>query len=263
MARALEYPVLACLWNLAWAFAFVLSLYVWKYDSKMTAELRDQPYVVWQRFTSVSIVTTCFVLLTPLELPLLGFPHSIARNLIGALVGLVICMILYLGPLTYQVLDPEAEILTLPPINVLSFRNIIFASIVEEISFRSCMIPIMLHAGFSSTAAIFLTPVFFGLAHVHHIMNDNGDVISFEMGSKSFFIKKVYLQAIVQGIYTTVFGSISSYLFIHTGTILAPILAHSFCNFMGLPPTDFFDHPRRTRTFRARRYTNLSAHFSP
>ncbi|MBA0596727.1 hypothetical protein Gorai_013536 [Gossypium raimondii] len=35
--------------------------------------------------------------------------------------------------------------------------------------------------------------------------------------------------------YTVVFGSYASFLFIRTGNIVAPLVAHAFCNYMGLP----------------------------
>jgi intramembrane prenyl-peptidase len=41
-----------------------------------------------------------------------------------------------------------------------------------------------------------------------------------------------------QLLYTTVFGWYSSFLFIRTGHLAAPFLAHAFCNHMGFPPVD-------------------------
>lgn len=35
--------------------------------------------------------------------------------------------------------------------------------------------------------------------------------------------------------YTTIFGAYSAFLFITTGNIIAPIIAHKFCNHMGFP----------------------------
>lgn len=49
--------------------------------------------------------------------------------------------------------------------------------------------------------------------------------------------------------YTTIFGAYSALLFISTGNIIAPIMAHKFCNHMGFP--DFremlqFQEPKRS-----------------
>lgn len=40
---------------------------------------------------------------------------------------------------------------------------------------------------------------------------------------------------VFQFIYTTIFGAYSALLFISTGNIIAPIVAHKFCNHMGFP----------------------------
>lgn len=52
--------------------------------------------------------------------------------------------------------------------------------------------------------------------------------------------------------YTTIFGAYSALLFICTGNIIAPIVAHKFCNHMGFPdfPGMFqFPEPRRSCLF--------------
>jgi hypothetical protein len=35
--------------------------------------------------------------------------------------------------------------------------------------------------------------------------------------------------------YTSLFGAYSSYLFLRTGLVVGPLIAHVFCNLMGLP----------------------------
>jgi len=52
--------------------------------------------------------------------------------------------------------------------------------------------------------------------------------------------------------YTTIFGAYSALLFISTGNIIAPIMAHKFCNHMGFP--DFqemfqLEEPKRSCLF--------------
>jgi prenyl protein peptidase len=53
--------------------------------------------------------------------------------------------------------------------------------------------------------------------------------------------------AVFQFTYTSLFGSYCSYLFIRTGSIFPPIIAHSFCNVMGLPQigTELKQWPQR------------------
>jgi hypothetical protein len=40
----------------------------------------------------------------------------------------------------------------------------------QEVVFRGCMIPLLVAAGFSRLAIIFGSPVFFGVAHLHHAL---------------------------------------------------------------------------------------------
>lgn len=42
------------------------------------------------------------------------------------------------------------------------------APLSEEFVFRACMMPLILQS-FSPIVAVFITPLFFGTAHVHHI----------------------------------------------------------------------------------------------
>ncbi|KAK8359318.1 hypothetical protein V6Z12_A04G087200 [Gossypium hirsutum] len=87
--------------------------------------------------------------------------------------------------------------------NVLFWRNFIVAPVTEELVFRACMIPLLLCGGFKAYNVIFLCPTFFSLG--------------LQLG------------------YTVIFGSYASFLFIRTGNIVAPLVAHAFCNYMGLP----------------------------
>ena len=51
-----------------------------------------------------------------------------------------------------------------------------------------------------------------------------------------------------QSTYTTIFGMYSAFLFVRTGHIAAPVVAHGFCNFMGFPDfNELLNHPPRTR----------------
>lgn len=286
--------LIACVWTMAWAMAFVGSLYVWKYDSPLTPEMRDQSEVILQRFTSVGVISLCLLILTPVEWKSLGFPSSIVQNVAGIVIGGLVLAILYLGPLTWAVLDhfksstasraasatssgdpnnhlsqgsstnsnqavdddeddEEAEEVypfsKRPTLNLLFFRNVVYAPFVEELVFRSFLIPILLQAGFSNMFAICGTPIFFGLAHVHHILlSQSVEYVTLKLPSGPLRIRKVVLQTVFQATYTTLFGFIVSYLFVYTGTFLAPFIAHVFCNHMGFPRTDFMGRSKQNST---------------
>jgi len=49
------------------------------------------------------------------------------------------------------------------------WRNQIVAPLSEEWTFRACMLPLLLQC-FTPTTAIFVCPLFFGVAHFHHVV---------------------------------------------------------------------------------------------
>lgn len=53
--------------------------------------------------------------------------------------------------------------------NILWLRNHVVAPLSEEFTFRACMLPILLQS-FHPTRAIMITPLFFGIAHLHHVI---------------------------------------------------------------------------------------------
>ncbi|GAA6021093.1 hypothetical protein JCM11491_004413 [Sporobolomyces phaffii] len=110
-------------------------------------------------------------------------------------------------------------------------RNFVLAPLTEELTFRSCVVGISYLGGWNKRQLVFLTPMWFGLAHVHHAYEN------WLAGGKT---KKALLQSVLvstfQFAYTTLFGWYATYLFLRSGSIIPPVLAHSFCNVMGLPP---------------------------
>ena len=101
--------------------------------------------------------------------------------------------------------------------NLVTWRNVVIAPVAEEYVFRACLCTVLLAGGYSDTACIFWAPFFFGLAHLHHLL------------------VRPAAQVFMQFAYTTVFGWIAAFLFVRTGHLLAPTLAHCFCNYMGFP----------------------------
>ncbi|KAJ7976107.1 CAAX prenyl protease 2 [Quillaja saponaria] len=111
--------------------------------------------------------------------------------------------------------------------NVLAWRNYIVAPLTEELVFRACMISLLLCGGFQTYSVILLCPVFFSLAHLNHFMEI--------WSSQNYSFTKASMVIGLQLGYTVVFGSYASFLFIRTGHLISPLVAHIFCNFMGLP----------------------------
>lgn len=53
--------------------------------------------------------------------------------------------------------------------NLLWIRNHVVAPLSEEFTFRACMMPLLLQS-FKPLAAVAITPMFFGIGHLHHII---------------------------------------------------------------------------------------------
>lgn len=172
------------------------------------------------------------ILLNPKSHTILEMMGIRWAGLVPAIVlPLLLTAVLFLGPLCVQVVNGEIKALAQPTYwlenvqNILWIRNHIIAPLSEEFTFRACMMPLLLHS-FETTTAIWLTPLFFGLAHLHHIVERHRDGMALSV------------IAIVSGIqfaYTSIFGIYSAYLFARTGHFVSPLVAHAFCNHMGFP----------------------------
>lgn len=53
---------------------------------------------------------------------------------------------------------------------IIWWRNLVVAPLAEEWTFRACMLPLLLQC-FTPTTAIFVCPLFFGVAHFHHVVD--------------------------------------------------------------------------------------------
>ncbi|XP_056298558.1 CAAX prenyl protease 2 [Pseudoliparis swirei] len=241
--------VLSCL---LLACAYVGSLYVWRSDLP-----RDHPTVIKRRFTSVLVVSglsPLFVLAWreftdvrtgPSLLALMGIR---LEGLIPAvLLPLALTMVLFLGPLMQLAmdcpwsfmdgvrvaLDPWFWMLCLSDMRWL--RNQVVAPLTEELVFRACMLPMLVPCA-GPLAAIFTCPLFFGVAHFHHVI----ELLRFRQGT----LAGIFLSAVFQFSYTAVFGAYTAFLFIRTGHLIGPVLCHSFCNYMGFPAVGtVMEHP--------------------
>jgi prenyl protein peptidase len=86
----------------------------------------------------------------------------------------------------------------------------------------------MLLAATSPTKTILLTPILFGLAHVHHFYE-------FRLTHPRVPAAAALLRSAFQFAYTTLFGAYATFLFLRTGSLAAVCAVHAFCNCMGLP----------------------------
>lgn len=100
--------------------------------------------------------------------------------------------------------------------------------ITEELIFRSLLIPLHLLTALTPTRTLFLTPLYFGIAHIHHFYE-------FHLTHPRTPLLPALLRSLFQFTYTTLFGWYASFLFLRTGSLWAVVLVHAFCNWCGLP----------------------------
>ncbi|KAK4157880.1 hypothetical protein C8A00DRAFT_11306 [Chaetomidium leptoderma] len=143
--------------------------------------------------------------------------------------------LLFAGPLfSYFVVERGwADWVRLAPVKEVweewtTWRNIIAGPITEEILFRTASIPLMLLAQAPPTKTILLTPIIFGLAHVHHLYE-------FRLTHPQVSAASALLRSLFQLAYTSLFGAYATFLFLRTGSLVAVCVVHAFCNCMGLP----------------------------
>lgn len=86
----------------------------------------------------------------------------------------------------------------------------------------------MVLARTSLTKTIFLSPLVFGLAHVHHLYE-------FKVTHPGVPMSAAVLRSVFQLGYTTLFGAYATFVYLRTGSLLAVFGVHVLCNCMGLP----------------------------
>jgi prenyl protein peptidase len=109
-------------------------------------------------------------------------------------------------------------------------RNLVIAPITEEVVFRSCMVPVLYSTGMTTVSLCVVAPLFFGIAHLHHA------ILKLRQGDDRVV---VILVALLQFIYTSMFGTYASYVYLRTRSLFAVVVCHSICNAMSLPDVSF------------------------
>lgn len=99
--------------------------------------------------------------------------------------------------------------------------------VTEECLFRSAAVPLLLLSKMSLIKIVFLTPLVFGAAHLYHFYESR-------ITSPNTPLSIAVVRAIVQLVYTTIFGAYATFLYLRTGSLLAVILVHAMCNALGI-----------------------------
>ncbi|KAL9097761.1 MAG: hypothetical protein Q9165_000087 [Trypethelium subeluteriae] len=229
---------------------FVLPLYASPTTRPSQTLTRDAPSVIQARIraiafsccvsASVTIFITSYYGGASMQdtLHLLGWWPI---NLPETLKSLLLVAVLFAGPLFESgVVDGQfqnwlrgstARDMLSPWIGI---RNYIAGPLTEEVLFRSLLTPLHLLSlpspapPSSVRPLIFTLPLYFGIAHIHHLYE-------FRLRHPFEPVPLSLLRVLLQFTYTSVFGFIAEFVFLRTGSLLACVLAHAFCNAMGLP----------------------------
>jgi prenyl protein peptidase len=262
----------ALLYCFSVAVAFVASLYVFVPAQIRALDRDDARQIQWRcmAVTLVSLGATfaypqvfCQVtsLSSPTALEWMGWTswessrHAIVRVLLHSCLlylGPILTLLLEVHVLTHEssttttttYLDTAYCVLIQPIISPLldprnaserwsHIRNLLVAPVTEEVVFRGCMVAPLLMMTSSSIRPLvvtFLAPLFFGIAHFHHAL------LKLRQGMP---LGRVAVMTLFQLTYTTLFGGYATYALLRTGSILAVIVSHAFCNHTGLPQLDF------------------------
>ncbi|KAG7097463.1 hypothetical protein E1B28_004807 [Marasmius oreades] len=227
---------------------------------------RDDPDVIRARITAVTIATAiCCVLvwlvvwksvhggnpeslflagehasrLVGIKLPHLSSIRSMTlTDLWNILSPYLLAPLLFLGPLYAQFL-----LITQPKrtwslkrhlqetfVNIKGLRNYVFAPITEEMVFRACIIAVYHLGRVSRNTMIWIGPLNFGIAHLHHAWD-----IYNRFGRTTQAMKQAVVTTLFQLGYTTLFGAFCTFVFLQTASLPPVVFAHIFCNVMGLP----------------------------
>ncbi|KAI5203821.1 CaaX prenyl proteinase Rce1 [Aureobasidium subglaciale] len=217
---------------------------------------RNTPSVIEARIRAViwscvaSVVITVSVLYfkghaTPTEVfHLLGMCPV---NLLDTAKSFLLVVILFAGPLFERaIIEGDwrtwggAAIKATVYNDLIGWRNLVVGPVSEELVFRSLAISLFVLAQATAQRITFTSPLIFGVAHVHHL---HETINSSRRPGASYLstaltpsvILPGLLRSIFQFLYTSLFGFIAAFIYLRTSSLVACILAHSFCNWMGLP----------------------------
>ncbi|PWY79230.1 CaaX prenyl proteinase Rce1 [Aspergillus heteromorphus CBS 117.55] len=237
-------PQTAAFFSVFLTLVYVVPFYVNSTTRPSPTLSRDAPSVIRARIravTSSCIISTLAVLWLIVGQDDTSLPealHSLGWwpvSLADILRSLLLTAILFSGPLFERGIA-EGEWrewvrggrVTAVLRSWMGWRNYVAGPITEEVMFRSAIIPLHLIAKVNPGRIVFVAPLYFGIAHVHHFYE-------FRLTHPDTSVIAVFLRSMFQFGYTTIFGWYATFLYLRTGSLPAAILAHTFCNWCGLP----------------------------
>jgi len=131
-------------------------------------------------------------------------------------------------PLEFAGLDSEED-------RWVTARNLVVAPVSEELVFRGAVVALLASSGASRAALVWGSPLFFGVAHVHHLYG------SLRAGVP---LAPALARTAFQAAYTTLFGSLEVELMLRARSVWGAAAVHALCNLVGFPRFDLLLHTR-------------------
>ncbi|KAK6506969.1 hypothetical protein TWF481_005428 [Arthrobotrys musiformis] len=236
--------VSAVLLSILFTCIYVGVLYLHPLTRPSPRQSRDAPSVIRLRIRAVytsCLITTFSTLYALRVLGGIDFMTSLKYmgiwpvNILDIVKAVFLTMVLFAGPLAEKLWldrDPRDDLVMDVKTSLSSWigwRNYIVGPITEEITFRSHILALHLSVPSPNiTTLIFLTPLYFGIAHLHHFYE-------FKLTHPDVPPHFGLLRSLIQFTYTTLFGWFAAWVYLRSGNLYAAIAIHSFCNVMGLP----------------------------
>ncbi|KAL8943945.1 MAG: hypothetical protein Q9216_000757 [Gyalolechia sp. 2 TL-2023] len=235
---------LAAVLAVVYTLLYVLPFYLSATTRPSPTLSRDAPSVIRARirFVSVSVtlstIITIYVLATRANASRLEILRLMGWYPLGVLEvanSFLLTTLLFAGPLFERIVVESrwkdwihGQIIRESVGSWIGWRNYVAGPVTEEILFRSLLVPLHLLTPLSSTRVVLLTPLYFGIAHVHHFYE-------FILTHPHTPMAPSIIRSLIQFTYTTIFGWYATFVFIRTGNVVAVTMVHTFCNWAGLP----------------------------
>lgn len=236
-------PTTAALLSAAYVFIYVIPFYLSAATRPSPTLTRDAPSSIRARTRAVTLSTILCCAITVAVL----YKHDVSVFQVFKLLGLwpislvdtartmLLVAILFAGPIFehglvdggwkgWVKLNGVHETLS----SWIGYRNFVVGPVSEELVWRSFIVPLHVLAHFSGKQIVFLTPLYFGIAHLHHLYE-------FRITHPEVPLAVTILRSLFQFTYTSLFGFFATFVFLRTGNVYTCVLAHTFCNWMGLP----------------------------
>ncbi|KAL8771329.1 MAG: hypothetical protein Q9209_003234 [Squamulea sp. 1 TL-2023] len=230
--------------SVAYTLLYVLPFYLSPTTRPSPNLSRDAPSVIRARIRFVSVavalstIATMYILAIHTKASRLEIPRLLGWYPIGIIEvakSLLLTALLFTGPLFEGAVVEgrwkdwiQSQALHESLSSWIGWRNYVAGPVTEEIIFRSLLVPLHLLTPLSPIRVILLTPLYFGIAHIHHFYE-------FVLTHPHTPWAPSVIRSLFQFTFTTIFGWYATFIFIRTGNILAVILVHTFCNWAGLP----------------------------